>query len=49
MKFGQINSKRLEKIQIEAEHIVTGLPCYMLVQTLFIVNGMGKNKCKTGN
>ena len=39
---GQINSDRLEKIQIEAARIVTGLPIYASVQSIYRETGWEK-------
>jgi hypothetical protein len=39
---GQVNSDRLEKLQLEAARIVTGLTCYTRFDSLYSETGCGK-------
>jgi hypothetical protein len=36
---GQINSDRLEKVQLEAARIVTGLPSFASINSIYIETG----------
>jgi hypothetical protein len=39
---GQINSDRLEKVQLEAARISTGLPSFASINSIYIETGWGK-------
>jgi hypothetical protein len=39
---GQVNSDRLEKLQLEAARIVTGLTCYTSLDSIYREAGWGK-------
>ena len=39
---GQINSDRLEKVQLEAARIVTGLPSFVSINSIYIETGWEK-------
>ena len=39
---GQVNSDRLEKLQLEAARIVTGLTCYTSLDSIYRETGWGK-------
>jgi hypothetical protein len=43
---GQINSDRLEKVQIEAARIVTGLPSFASINSIHIETGWEKLKTR---
>ena len=39
LKCGQINADRLEKVQFEAARIVTGLPSFASINSIYIETG----------
>jgi hypothetical protein len=43
---GQINSDRLEKVQLEAARIVTGLPWFASINSIYIETGWEKLKTR---
>ena len=43
---GQINSDRLEKVQLEAARIVTGLPSFASINSIYIETGWEKLKTR---
>jgi hypothetical protein len=43
---GQTNSDRLEKVQLEAARIVTGLPSFASTHSIYIETGWEKLKTK---
>jgi hypothetical protein len=43
---GQINSDRLEKVQLEAARIVTGLPSFASIHSIYIETGWEKLKTR---
>ena len=45
---GQTNSDRLEKVQLEAARIVTGLPSFASIHSIYIKTGWEKLKIRRG-
>jgi hypothetical protein len=43
---GQTNSDRLEKVQLEAARIVTGLPSFASIHSIYIETGWEKLKTR---